>query len=121
MEPVPRSIFIYAHFDGSEPYSEWRSSIDDFRVRAAIERRMNRVGVGLFGDHQNVGDGVWEIRIHYGAGYRIYYGVLSANSLVILIGGSKRGQEDDIKKAKRYFQDFKQRHPNENANGRYRD
>ena len=81
------------------PFETWYESIADKKVRQAIASRILRVRQGNFGDHHGVGGGVSELRIHLGTGYRIYYG-RHGNELVILLGGgSKRGQDKDIEEA----------------------
>ena len=70
---------------------------------------MDRVANGNFGDHQFCQDGVWELRIHYGPGYRVYYGREGETVVVLLCGGSKRAQSADIKEAVRYWLDYQRR------------
>jgi putative addiction module killer protein len=109
MEPKPRTVLVYERPDGSQPYIEWLSCIQDIRARATITTRLNRVALGLLGDHHDLGNGVWELRIDYGPGYRIYYGEWHGYVVLLLMGGTKRGQQRDIKTAKEYFENFKQR------------
>src|SRR5262245_41643803 len=67
-------IHHYLTFAGTDPYQRWLDELKDLRGRIAIQRRIDRVANGNFGDHQFCQDGVWELRIHFGPGYRVYYG-----------------------------------------------
>ena len=76
------------------------ASIKDDRLYSAISQRLHRVAGGNLGDYKSIGDGVSELRIHYGAGYRIYYTVRGREIIFLLCGGPKSDQKRDIKKAK---------------------
>jgi len=80
-------------------YDKWFNDLKDIRLRDIINDRINRVQTGNFGDVSHVGEGVYEIRIHYGAGYRIYYVREGAKIIVLLSGGDKSTQQRDIRKA----------------------
>jgi len=75
-------------------------SITDERLSTVITQRLVRVEAGNFGDKRSVGDGVSELRIHYGSGYRIYYAMRGKNIVLLLCSGDKSEQKQDIKKAK---------------------
>jgi putative addiction module killer protein len=81
-------------------FTTWLDGLDDNRVRGAVTERIKRLTFGLLGDFKAVGDGVIELRIDFGAGWRIYYTQLGAQIVVLLAGGSKRTQKRDIKRAK---------------------
>lgn len=69
-------MFEIRHYltpDGRDIYLEWQRGLRDTKARVAIDRRINRVELGNFGDHKFCRDGVWELRIDIGAGYRVYY------------------------------------------------
>ena len=91
------------------PYQEWFDSLTDKLVQSAVLTRVNRLRAGTFGDWQPVGDGVFELRIHYGAGYRIYFGRHGQTVVILLTGGDKRSQDADIRTAKRYWKDYEAR------------
>jgi putative addiction module killer protein len=74
-----------------------------------IKARLARVAVGNFGDHRTVGDGVIELRIHFGAGYRVYVGQHGEEIVVLLCGGDKSTQQNDIRQAHHYWTDFQMR------------
>ena len=96
-------IEIYQTADGKEPLTEWLDSLKDREGKRTILIRLQRVRQGNFGDCEPVGNGMHELRIHFGPGYRIYFAKIG-NKLVLLLGGGlKRSQEKDIKKCKSYL------------------
>ncbi|HCI15016.1 MAG TPA: addiction module killer protein [Gallionellaceae bacterium] len=95
--------------DGSIPLTEWLRSLRDARARAQIEVRLRRVSVGNFGDCKPVGEGVSELRVDVGAGYRVYYGKHGQELVILLCGGDKGSQQADIACAKAYWADWKRR------------
>jgi putative addiction module killer protein len=72
-EAKPRELELYVTPDGKIPFSEWLASVKDSRLKTEVRNRLDRVLLGNFEDHKSVGDVVYELRIRYGAGYRIYY------------------------------------------------
>lgn len=95
--------------DGREPFGEWLRSLGDRAIEARIRVRLGRVQVGNFGDCEPVGEGVIELRIHVGAGYRVYCGRYGKAVVLLLCGGSKNSQAADIKRAKELWSEWKQR------------
>ena len=95
--------------DDSIPVTEWLHGLRDTRARAKIEVRLRRVSVGNFGDCQPVGEGVSELRVDVGAGYRGHYGKHGQASVILLCGGDKGSQQADIACAKAYWADWKRR------------
>lgn len=89
--------------------SERLSSLRDVRARAQIEVRLRRVSSGNFGDAKSVGDGVSELRVDVGAGYRVYYGKHGQALVILLCGGDKGSQQSDTALAKSYWTDWKRR------------
>lgn len=87
---------------GRDLYKDWVDGLDR-SARIAIYKRIDRVEDGNLGDHRSVGEGVWELRIHYGPGYRIYYGEDGPDIILLLCGGDKSSQERDIQKAHRLW------------------
>lgn len=81
-------------------FADWLDGFADAVAAAAVAERLVRVRRGLFGDHASVGDRVSELRIHYGSGLRAYYTVRGRTIVFMLIGGTKRSQARDIKRAK---------------------
>ena len=78
----------------------WLDGLTDKRVRGAVLARLDRLELGLKGDVQPIGEGVSELRIHLGAGWRIYFTQHGTQLIVLLAGGSKRTQKKDINRAK---------------------
>jgi putative addiction module killer protein len=81
-------------------FTEWLDGLSDASVRGVVAARIKRLERGLMGDVEPVGDGVSELRIHFGAGWRIYFVQRGGQLMVLLVGGSKRTQKTDIKRAK---------------------
>jgi putative addiction module killer protein len=94
---------------GGQPFVEWLQGLHDRQARTRIEARLTRVAVGNLGDVEPVGEGVLELRIDWGPGYRIYFSRVSKIILLLLCGGDKTTQQRDIKRAKAYFEDYKGR------------
>ncbi len=80
-------------------FSDWLSGLRDARAKAEVARRVRRLALGNPGDVKPVGDGVSELRIHYGPGYRVYYVQRGSLLIILLCGGDKTGQANDIAKA----------------------
>jgi len=88
---------------------EWLVRLQDDRARARILVRLNRLSAGNFGDCRALREGVSELRIDYGPGYRVYYSHRGRTCILLLCGGDKRGQSADIARAISYLQDYEQR------------
>ena len=88
------------------PFDEWFDSLRDLRMRAAVDARLTRVRAGNFGDCKSVGGGVFELRISFGPGLRVYYGLHGRQIVVLLGGGDKRSQKRDIRRVQRLWQQF---------------
>ena len=84
----------------SETFNRWLRGLSDRRAVARISQRLERVANGILGDVRSVGEGVSEMRIHYGPGYRLYYVREDENMFVLLCGGDKSSQRRDIEWAK---------------------
>ncbi|WP_082567809.1 type II toxin-antitoxin system RelE/ParE family toxin [Pelomonas sp. Root1217] len=81
-------------------FTSWLDRLADASVRGVVVARIKRLERGLLGDVEPVGDGVSELRIHIGAGWRVYFAQRGGQIIVLLAGGSKRTQRSDIKRAK---------------------
>ncbi|MDP3420317.1 MAG: type II toxin-antitoxin system RelE/ParE family toxin [Thiobacillus sp.] len=95
--------------NGEEPFTEWLQSVRDKVAQARIRIRLRQVEAGNLGDCEPVGGGVTELRVHVGAGYRVYCGQHGKTMVVLLCGGNKGSQAADIKRAKAYWADWKRR------------
>lgn len=92
---------IYQNRNGNEPFIEWISAIRDKVTAARIRSRLRRIEKGgNLGDHRSVGDGVFELRLQFGSGYRIYFGKIGDDTILLLRGGDKGSQRQDIAKSK---------------------
>ena len=102
-------LLDYQMADGRDPFKEWLADLADRQARARVAVRVQRMAAGNFGDHKPLSDGVWELKIDHGRGYRVYYAQAGRRVLLLLIGGDKRRQQADIATAVRYWQDWKMR------------
>jgi putative addiction module killer protein len=103
----------YLTEDDKDVYLNWLRKMRDTVARIAIDRRINRIELGNFGDHEPCRDGVWELRINVGAGYRVYYAIAGNEIILLLCAGDKRTQNADIKRACEYWADWNRRAKNE--------
>ena len=95
--------------NGSCPLEEWLAGLRDRRARNRILGRIDRLQAGLRGDWKAVGKGIFELRIDHGPGYRVYCGQDGSRLVLLLCGGDKRTQQQDIETAYEYWQDYKAR------------
>jgi len=102
-------LFRYQREDGLEPLTEWLSALRDKVAQVRIRVRLRQVQAGNFGDVEPVGDGVSELRIHVGAGYRVYCARHGKAVVILLCGGDKGSQSADIKRAKEFWLEWKRR------------
>ena len=109
MEATPKELRIYITEEGREPFSEWLASLHDAKARAKIRVRLDRVSLGNLGDWDGVGEGVQELRIDYGPGYRVYFGQEGPTIVLLLCGGDKSTQVKGIDTAKRYLNEYRRR------------
>lgn len=89
----------------TDVFRRWRERLRDDKARAAIAARINRLAAGLPGDVASVGEGVMELRIHYGPGYRVYFVRRGQELVILLCGGDKSSQSRDIAESKRLAQE----------------
>lgn len=94
---------------GRDPFGEWLDHLRDNCAKVAVLRRINRISQGNLGDHRFCRDGVWEIRVDTGTGYRVYYGKSGQQIVLLLCGGDKRTQTADIERAVHYWRDWQRR------------
>jgi putative addiction module killer protein len=106
---VTREIRLYVAEDGRCPYKEWLEALRDIRAQARIGQRLDRLATGNPGDVKPLGEGLAELRIDYGQGYRIYFGQQGQRLVILLCGGDKASQSVDIKTARRYWADWRKR------------
>ncbi len=102
-------IVHYTTEDGADLYQKWLDGLRDNRAKIAVLRRIDRAALGNFGDHKSCREGVSEMRVDVGPGYRVYYFQHGQTLVVLLCGGDKRTQDADINKAVDYRADFLRR------------
>lgn len=102
-------ITIYSTEEGKEPFRDWLDSLKDVDTQALIFQRLQRIKLGNFGDCKPISEGLWEFRIHYKSGIRIYYARIGQRLILIIGGGDKRTQERDIAKAMKYLEEYRGR------------
>lgn len=102
----------YLTADGHDPFQAWLDATKKRDRQAAMRvlTRLNRLAIGNTGDNKAVGDGVMELRIDYGPGYRVYYARVGQRLIMLLIGGTKKRQQTDIEQAKAFLADYKRRY-----------
>ena len=109
MQMRPEVVLNYITPTGRDPYRRWYTQIKDEKTRAIITSRIERLQLGNPGDSKRLNKDLYELRINYGPGYRIYFGVLQNRIVILLGGGTKRTQQRDIARAQGYWNDFLER------------
>lgn len=109
MPTFPFEIDYYVTERGDKPFKNWLEGLRDVQGRARIRVRLDRVRLGNLGDHRSVGEGVQELRIDCGPGYRVYFGIEGRHVILLLLGGDKSSQRRDITRAKEYWHDHQRR------------
>jgi putative addiction module killer protein len=92
----------YVDDGGRIPFRDWLSELD-LAIRARVQARVLRFETGNLGDHKEVGGGVWEARLDFGPGYRLYFGRSGREVILVLLGGDKRTQKKDVKRAREFW------------------
>lgn len=109
METYPYTIEYYITATDRKPFKEWIDNLADITARARIRVRLDRVRLGNLGKNRHVGEGVYELKIDYGPGYRVYYALNGKTVVLLLLGGDKATQKKDILQAKAFWEDHKER------------
>ena len=102
-------IHHYLSRAGKDLFDDWLTRLADARAQAKIAVRINRLAAGNFGDCKPLRQGLCELRIDWGPGYRVYYATIARESVLLLCGGDKRTQSSDIERALQYLNDYKER------------
>lgn len=103
------TLKIYESPSGQEPLTEWLHDLRDQKARIAIRLRFDRMKLGNFGYCESVGEGVSELKIDFGPGYRVYFGMIGRTIVLLLCGGDKKTQNRDVRRALDFFRDHKER------------
>lgn len=106
MQICPREILHYTTPSGHDPYRRWYTAIKDQKTQIVISNRISRLRTGNFGDFKRLNKDIYELRIHYGPGYRVYFGLYNNDIVILLCGGDKGTQHRDITRAQSYWSDF---------------
>jgi putative addiction module killer protein len=105
-------MYLIEHYQtqsGRVPYLIWFSALRNIQAQKNILRRLNRLALGNFGDCKPCRDGIWEIRVDTGQGYRLYYALYANQLVVLLCGGDKSTQQADINQACKFWKDWQAR------------
>ena len=113
MRDMTNTINEYIDDSGKSLYADWLKNLRDAKAKAKIMMQVDKMELGLFGDVEAIGEGLSELRIHYGPGYRVYYGKEGQQVFLLLCVGDKSTQSKDIKKAKECWNNHKRRKKND--------
>ena len=106
-------IRIFVTKNGKAVFRDWWKKLRDRRTREIILVHIDRLEMGNTSHCKSLGDGLYELRIHYGPGYRVFFGITGKQIILLLCGGNKSTQQRDIKRAHRYWNEY--RRPSWNA------
>jgi len=102
----------YVNPVGKDVFDDWLTELADARAQAKIATRINRLVAGNFGDCKSLRQGLYELRVDWGPGYRVYYAMIGKACVLLLGGGDKRKQAADIERALEHLRDYKERRGN---------
>jgi putative addiction module killer protein len=105
-ETRPKFLIVYVTPCKQEPFTDWLNNLRDVMGRKRILTRISRLQQGNYGDCEPVGEGISELRMFFGPGYRVYFGEHGNDIVILLCGGDKDSQEKDIEQAKIYWQEY---------------
>jgi putative addiction module killer protein len=109
LEVEPWEVEVYETQQGKQPFTEWLDSLKDGQGVDKILLRIRRVQSGNLGDHKFIDEGVFELRVKFGPGYRIYFGKVENRIILLLCGGDKGSQGNDIRQALKFWSDYNER------------
>ena len=108
-EAVSHEVEVYQTEEGRSPFSEWIRNLKDLTARSRVRTRLTRLRLGNFGDTNSLGDGLHELLIDHGPGYRVYFSRAGDRLVLLFCGGTKRTQLWDIEQARTYWRDYRRR------------
>ena len=108
MEATQKQVEVFKTPAGWVPFIDWLRGLRDQRARQKIQARIDRLSLGNLGNSRSVGEGVQELKIDYGPGYRVYFGQHGEKLVILLCGGDKGTQDEDIEKAKEFWKAYKE-------------
>ena len=112
MDAFSYTLSYYLTATGGTPFKDWLDGLKDLVARQKVRIRLDRVRLGNLGKNRSVGEGVYELKIDYGPGYRVYYGLDKKTVVLLLLGGDKSSQKKDITQARTFWEDHKRRKSN---------
>ena len=101
-------IKVYISKSGKNYYRKWFEKIENTTTQNRIITRINRLKFSNYGDCKNLGDGIYELRMFFGKGYRVYFSEVNKTIILLFCGGDKSSQSEDIKKAKMLLKEYKE-------------
>lgn len=104
-----KELRYYQTVNGKAPFVEWMKKLKDPTIYARILRRLDRLLIGHYGDYKVLGDGIFELRLAFGSGYRIYFAEANEVTIILLLAGDKSTQSRDIARAKEYWAELTSR------------
>lgn len=104
-----RPVEFYVCSNGKAPVRDWLSGLNDILARAIVSKRIRQLGLGQYQHTRFVGKSVWELKVNFGPGYRLYYSLNSRDGIVLLAAGTKATQSMDILVAQRRLHELKER------------
>lgn len=103
---TPKTVIVFTDKNGRSPFSKWLNGLKDAKTRQRILARLRQLEDGHYGDVKAVGEGVSELRLFFGSGYRLYFGEDEGRIVIMLCGGDKKSQKRDITAAKTYWKEY---------------
>ena len=103
---MQQKLVVYERKSGKRPFWDWLTNLKDRKGKAVIQARLERIELRNFGNCRGVGGGVTELKIDFGAGYRVYFGKQGANVVLLLCGGDKSTQTADIATATKLWKEY---------------
>jgi putative addiction module killer protein len=103
-----RQVEYFVTESGKAPAKEWLDGLKDKITQAILYKRIRQAGMGNFGKTRFIGHGIQELKIDYGPGYRIYYGIYQDRLILLLMAGTKSSQQSDINKAKVFWTEWQE-------------
>lgn len=109
LTPGKYDVLVFKNRLGNQPYVDWLDSLD-WKTQERILQRVGRLSRGQFGDFKSIDKGLYELRLFFGPGYRVYFGEYNGRRIIILAGGDKSTQKQDIRLAKESWQIYLEDH-----------
>lgn len=108
------ALRFYRDRSGNEPFKEWLLGLKDLKAASIINNHVRRLSIGHKGDFKKIDKRIYELRIHFGPGYRVYFAEQGNELVILLLGGDKKSQKRDIKQAKLCWSDYLEQYDGKN-------